>query len=168
MRLRESDSLVGRRVESCDSTRRGKQMRLATRKWLQIFSIIAMVTVILIGLPQTSNANRRESLESINGPYELPTNGCRVGELKTFQGVCKSLSQVLQENTETSMRIVKVAKLIPNCQEDEDYATVNYQDPQGIEDVHGITRKCVSRDTLIIDGINRLILDGTLIWEWDL
>jgi hypothetical protein len=53
------------------------------------------------------------------------------------------------------------------CQEDEDWATVHYQTP-GAYDMNNGTRQCVNREGLVMAGINELILDGTLIWEWDL
>jgi hypothetical protein len=53
------------------------------------------------------------------------------------------------------------------CQEDEDWATVHYQTP-GAYDMNNGTRQCVNREELVMAGINELILDGTLIWEWDL
>lgn len=143
-------------------------MDWATRKWMHTSLAFVTVFTILIWVVQTDDASGSTFLEEVNGPYEVTTNGCEVGELLTYEGVCKSLSQVLRENTRASMRIGSVARYIPDCQEDEDYATVHYQDPESVEDVHGVSRKCVNRDTLVMDGINRLILDGTLIWEWDL
>lgn len=32
------------------------------------------------------------------------------------------------------------------CQEDEAWTAVHFQDPNGIEDIHGVTRACVNLD----------------------
>ena len=68
-----------------------------------------------------------------------------------------------------SPRVAESAEWVqPTCEEDEDWATVHYEDPRGVEDPQGVTRACVNHEELVMEGINKLILDGTLIWEWDL
>ena len=58
--------------------------------------------------------------------------------------------------------------LADQCPEDEAWVAVHYDDPRGVDDIHGVTRACVNHEELVMEGINKLILDGTLIWEWDL
>lgn len=64
--------------------------------------------------------------------------------------------------------IVQTIVEYPDCQEDEDWATVHYETPGAVEDHHGVTRMCVPRDVTVMEAIRELVLDGTLIWEWDL
>ena len=63
---------------------------------------------------------------------------------------------------------IRQPHLADNCQEDEDWATVHWETPNAVDDIHGVTRLCVNHEELVMEGINELILDGTLIWEWDL
>ena len=69
--------------------------------------------------------------------------------------------------TTTTTTTAQAGHPADQCQEDEDWATVHYQTP-GAYDMNNGTRQCVNREELVMVGINELILDGTLIWEWDL
>lgn len=56
----------------------------------------------------------------------------------------------------------------PNCQEDEDWATVHWDTPAAREDSHGVTRMCVPRDQIVMEAIYELVKKGDLVWSWDL
>jgi hypothetical protein len=38
------------------------------------------------------------------------------------------------------------------CQEDETWVAVHWEDPRGTEDVYGVTRACLPVDTIISEG----------------
>ena len=72
---------------------------------------------------------------------------------------------VFVEVVRVETRIVDAS---PDCEEDESWVAVHYETPNAREDRRGVTRMCRATDDIIMDGINELILDGTLIWEWDI
>ena len=50
----------------------------------------------------------------------------------------------------------------PNCEEDEGWIPVDYRAAEGVEDVRGVTRMCISLDTYVSWEIEVAIQDGIL------
>jgi hypothetical protein len=87
--------------------------------------------------------------------------------VKDSNGVCHDIDSYIDAWVDANPPQV-LPHLADQCQEDEDYTAVHYETPGAVDDIHGVTRMCRPVDDIIMDGINELILDGTLIWEWDL
>lgn len=49
-------------------------------------------------------------------------------------------------NIDTYVDAYRDTIVIPDCEEDENWDAVDFQDPRGEEDIHGVTRACVHID----------------------
>ncbi len=68
---------------------------------------------------------------------------------------------------ETVTEYVYVAATV-DCQEDEAWAAVHFDTAGAVEDMHGVSRKCVPVDDLYAAELHRLAMAGIIVWEWDL
>ena len=128
---------------------------------MRIGILAFLVVALAMSATPRSNAG---TLEELNGPYT--TNGCAEDEVRTYRDECAKVDDLLRENAQRALKLAGI--VVPDCHEDEDYATVHHETRGAREDSHGVTRMCVARDSLVMEAINRLVKDGTLIWEWDL
>ncbi len=82
-----------------------------------------------------------------------------------MSGLSPSLSDVVYQSPALEPVIIYVSSpAIIDCQEDEDWAAVHYKSLDGVEDMHGVTRACRSRDQLIDYAIEIAIQQGVLMY----